>query len=522
MQNNMARDGSNMDMGGQRPPTPSSGENAPSPSKRPRLEGAGFPNGQAMGPGGRSQPMQGPQGVATSGPGANEMMLANGMNPNQMPPNQFNAFNQPQNMQKQQLEVYSQNLAQQQRAAINNQMGKAMNPGAPQGSPMVGQSMDGSAEMFAAGNGNPRMAGAPGQPGQQQGGNHALQDYQMQLMLLEQQNKKRLLMARQEQDNMTQAPHGGPGAVGQPGFPPAMSPQGSRPGPSPNPADQVKRGTPKLGQTGLPGSPMPDGSMPQNRNSPIPAGFDPSQMGGPGMPPQGYYPQMAPNNMRPPSSHPSQAPNFTNQPLSQAQMESMRQRGQMPNGMWPQGPQMMQQNPNQLPQQMGTPRQGNTAMPPPPAPQVGGNEQQRTQPPSPNQNATPAAPPTPNQTNKANPKGKKERAETKKVSIFLFIVCSNDQYLTIVKKPAKKNSTTTGATPASEAEPPPTPTPATPSTPRHAQSFSNNGAQQPGNGPQQQAPPPQPVAQPPMDPNAGAPFGNLDGPDVSCSTHNFW
>jgi hypothetical protein len=32
------------------------------------------------------------------------------------------------------------------------------------------------------------------------GSNHALQDYQMQLMLLEQQNKKRLLMARQEQD----------------------------------------------------------------------------------------------------------------------------------------------------------------------------------------------------------------------------------------------------------------------------------------------------------------------------------
>jgi hypothetical protein len=32
--------------------------------------------------------------------------------------------------------------------------------------------------------------------------NHALQDYQMQLMLLEQQNKKRLLMARQEQDTV--------------------------------------------------------------------------------------------------------------------------------------------------------------------------------------------------------------------------------------------------------------------------------------------------------------------------------
>jgi hypothetical protein len=34
-------------------------------------------------------------------------------------------------------------------------------------------------------------------------GNHALQDYQMQLMLLEQQNKRRLMMARQEQDNIS-------------------------------------------------------------------------------------------------------------------------------------------------------------------------------------------------------------------------------------------------------------------------------------------------------------------------------
>lgn len=39
----------------------------------------------------------------------------------------------------------------------------------------------------------------PPPPGQ---GNHALQDYQMQLMLLEQRNKKRLLMARQEQDKI--------------------------------------------------------------------------------------------------------------------------------------------------------------------------------------------------------------------------------------------------------------------------------------------------------------------------------
>lgn len=36
------------------------------------------------------------------------------------------------------------------------------------------------------------------------GNNHQLQDYQMQLMLLEQQNKKRLLQARQEQDSLNQ------------------------------------------------------------------------------------------------------------------------------------------------------------------------------------------------------------------------------------------------------------------------------------------------------------------------------
>ena len=37
---------------------------------------------------------------------------------------------------------------------------------------------------------------------QRQKQNHALLDYQMQLMLLESQNKKRLLMARQEQESL--------------------------------------------------------------------------------------------------------------------------------------------------------------------------------------------------------------------------------------------------------------------------------------------------------------------------------
>jgi hypothetical protein len=52
----------------------------------------------------------------------------------------------------------------------------------------------------------PRSSSPPGPLGTSQGRNHALQDYQMQLMLLEQQNKKRLMMARQEQDSTIAMP----------------------------------------------------------------------------------------------------------------------------------------------------------------------------------------------------------------------------------------------------------------------------------------------------------------------------
>jgi hypothetical protein len=54
-------------------------------------------------------------------------------------------------------------------------------------------------------------------------GNHALQDYQMQLMLLEQQNKKRLMMARQEQDNI----NGGSSSTHTPAFPGIQQPKRS-------------------------------------------------------------------------------------------------------------------------------------------------------------------------------------------------------------------------------------------------------------------------------------------------------
>ncbi|KAI8933705.1 hypothetical protein NX059_009422 [Plenodomus lindquistii] len=361
----MQRDGSGMEMSGQRPQSPGSNENAPSPNKRPRVDG--------------------------------------GMNGGNMPGNQFGEFAQQGQNSQQKIEVYAQSLANQHRVALNNTSSpQGMNSGV-QGSPMAHPGLDGQETMFA---GNVPRSGMPpnGAPGAPQQGNHALQDYQMQLMLLEQQNKKRLLMARQEQDNMS-GPHQQGGA---PGFATAMSPQGSRAGPSPNPTD-MKRGTPKLGQQVLPGSPMPDGVMQPQRGSPAPnMNFDPNQVP-PGMPPQ-YYPQqqMAQNPMMrpPPSSHPGA--NFNNQQLTAQQVEAMRA-GQMQNTAWRGGPPQPGMMPAQ--QQMGGPMgqnpQQRQQMPPPPAPT---NEQPR---PEPSPSVSNQAPPTPNQTNKANPKKGKVTKENK-------------------------------------------------------------------------------------------------------------
>ncbi|OSS53096.1 hypothetical protein B5807_02182 [Epicoccum nigrum] len=402
----MQRDGSQMDLNGQRPQSPNLNENAPSPNKRPRVEGA-------MG--------------------------------NNMPNAQFNEFGQPAN-----------NAPQQKLEAMT------------QGSPM-NQGLDGQEIMFAGNQSRPGMP--PQQPGQPQQGSHALQDYQMQLMLLEQQNKKRLLMARQEQDNIS-----GPHQQGQGQFPPAMSPSGTRAGPSPNPADMKGR-TPKLGQQGLPGSPMPEGVMQQQRASPAPnMNFPDPNLAPPGMPPQ-FYPQM-PNNpmMRPPSSHPGA--NFNGQQqMTPQQVEAIRN-GQM-NGQWRGGP--PQPGMPQQPQMMGGPMAGGpqqrNQMPPPPAP----TNEQRPE-------ASPAmsnqAPPTPNQGNKAGPKKKGTKDN---------------------KKPAPKKGPNAGTTPAASAgEEAPTPTPSTPITPMHAKSFNPNG--QPQQAPQQ---PPQPQApgQQPM--GNDAPFGDL-------------
>lgn len=433
MMQQMQRDGSDIDINGQRPRTPSLSDNAPSPSKRPRLDGAPF-NAQQMMANGRIPP-QGLQGQQmANNPStmhANNILMQHGINPNALSETQFQSFQQqPPQVQQKSIQVYAQNLASHQRSAMGTQnMPKGMpnQPGMPNhGSPLMQPGPDGVAGMGEFYPGNPVAALRAAQAPNGQNGNHALQDYQMQLMLLEQQNKKRLLMARQEQEGKDSMPRtdGQPGMAGQPGFPPGtgMSPQGSRSGPSPNPNDQMARGTPKMGKTGLPGSPLPDGSMAQTRSSPAPM----MTYNGP-MPPElfqhmksmgeGMGGLQQPNGagMRPPSSHPG---GFNGAQYSNPQMEAMvraQQQGRMPGGNWQQGAQgqapMMQPTPqSQPPQQMGTPQQRN-AMPPPQAPPAGAPNNGR--PASPQQAA---APPTPQPGNKPNPKGKKDTKEPRKVA----------------------------------------------------------------------------------------------------------
>lgn len=375
----MQREGSGMDMNGdQHAVSPGSGgENAPSP-KRARMEG-GF-NGAQMG-------MQGRGGSVGSQlpPGATGNMDAMAMQNQGLDPSMSNMLPHKQASQLQ----YQQAMARQAGAAMTglgqNGAKFGFNPGP--GSPSM--AADGNyADMVSLNQSQMR--------GQTSSNGGALADYQMQLMLLEQQNKKRLMMARQE----AEAPVG---SMTQPGFPGGNSPNG-RQGQSPNPGD-AKHPSPKMGQ----GSPMPDGSMP-NRNSPAPNGFDPSQMNG-GLGPYNMQMNklMGENGMangqmlRAPSSH----------PLGQQQMEMLRRNGgQMPNGNWngqPMPGQMMQQGqggpPN--PTEGNQPQRGN--MPPPQGPPPSNKAQ--TSPSIQN-----AAPPTPSQ--KKDSKSKTNEKKPKVCATF--------------------------------------------------------------------------------------------------------
>lgn len=404
----MQRDPSNSEQ--QRSGSPGSAENGQSPSKRPRLDGTPF-NPQGMQNGrGQAQGIPGQQ-VGDTGPNAIQaahIQLNNGMEPNGLTAQQFQNFPGANPAAK---IAYQQSLAQHQQGQMP---GKNMpNPGGPQhqGSPMMTGGPDsGSIGAFyntqdMNGPGG-RMQNGPQGAQPNGGGNHALQDYQMQLMLLEQQNKKRLMMARQEQDNF-----GGPGRSDQGGGPaaPSMGPNGSFQGTSPqgqgprsvnspNP-NEMKRGTPHMNTAGIP-SPVPEG---QSRNSPSTMGtFMPNGQMESSMPGQQFYNSamgngMAPN-MRPPTS--AQHPGFNG-----GQVPPQQQR---PQG-WPAGSNTPMMPNAQGQTAMGTPQQRN--MPPPAAPTTGAGANGRTQTSSPQQPGQ--APPTPSQANKANPKKKTESKDAK-------------------------------------------------------------------------------------------------------------
>ncbi|CEJ90235.1 Putative Protein F37C4.5 [[Torrubiella] hemipterigena] len=451
-QNPMQRDPSAMD--GNRPSSPASGENAPSPNaKRQRLDSQSF-NGNPSGSMPNGQPVPGMANNNTNMATAHQMLTNHGINPSSLTAQQLHNFaNAPQAARLKSIQTYSQNLSQQQGTQMGNKPMQNAAGAQNQGSPMVPQGPDGAAlNAFynandIAGPGGMRAAG-PGGAQAASGSNHALQDYQMQLMLLEQQNKKRLMMARQEQDNMGGAQPGGPttGPNGQP-FPDA-SPQAVRAGASPNPADQAKRGTPQMNNSGIP-SPVPEGG--QSRDSPNPGmNFMPGHVD-PNMAPHFFkgmegQPQM--NGMRPPSSHPGQ-------PFNQQQMMAARQ-GQTGA---PGNPQQWQQGPNgqMTPQGMqpgqGTPQQ--RAMPPPSAPTAAANGTGNRTTASPQQAA--AAPPTPNQTTKAAPKKKETKAQKEKRAAA-------------AKKTAAANAS---ATPVADASSEQDAAPATPMTPA-TQGFPKN------------------------------------------------
>ena len=411
MQQQMRRDPSDMDVNGQRARTPSSGDNAPSPSKRPRIEGVPF-NAQPMMQNNRG-PMQSMQGQPMMDPSmnpANQMLINSGIDPETLSAGQYSTF------QQQAPAVQAKSIQVNQRLQGNGR--PAPRPGMPgQGSPMVGPGYDLGAGVPEFMSGQAMVRGSV-PPGANNSGNHALQDYQMQLMLLEQQNKKRLLMARQEQDNVRQPE--GQQIPGGPSYAQGVSPSGSRSGPSPGPNDQMGKRSPKMVPGGLPGSPMPDG-MAQARSSPASMGFHgqvPAEMFQMRGIENGIGPT-APNGMRmQPSSHPGQigGGGFNPAQPQQQHAEAMRaQATRMPNGQqWQQAPPpgqapVMQPNQGQQPAQMGTPQQRN-AMPPPQAVPTGtGANGARPSPPA------QGAPPTPQPANKANPKGKKDTKETKKV-----------------------------------------------------------------------------------------------------------
>lgn len=413
---------------------------------------------------------------------AQQTLLQNGIDPSQLTPQQFNQFQMSSaNGKKMALQEYASNVNTQ-HSPMQHQMQQhqMMKMAGQMGGQQMGMPPGGDERMVEYYGGGPHGGPHPGVPGGANGTQtHALQDYQMQLMVLEQQNKKRLLKARAEQDDLSRG-----GQAGMQG----MSPPGSRAQPSPQPQIDMKRGTPKIANAVGPGSPLPDGQMPQGpqqRQSPAAMpGFNGQN---PQDPNGAFYGANGPAGMqngpgmRPPSSHPNgqgmqQIPdqmmgqNFQRPPAGRGQPGVWQQQ---PGGMPGQPGMGMQSGPQQgggQPAVAGGQRQGQGnmagSMPPPAQPNTGPGGRAPSSPSLGGQ----AQPPTPTQANKAAPKAAKP-----KVSKVTSHANPRSSRTDSPKRPPKKAATSqpsqapTAATPSSG---PPTPTPTTPITPQHANSFN--------------------------------------------------
>lgn len=167
----------------QRASSPAS-ENVSSPSKRPRLHEAAFHTGAKPNLGLPGQPVAVPNATSS------HMLMAHGTAPQNMSQVQLqNLVGASQAGQAKSIQSYSHNLQQHHGSQMANK--QLPNEGCPanQDPPdIVSQAPEISAYYNAPGSLDVPGRAGPSGPGasQQGGGNHALQDYQMQLMLLEQ------------------------------------------------------------------------------------------------------------------------------------------------------------------------------------------------------------------------------------------------------------------------------------------------------------------------------------------------
>jgi len=171
---------------------PSSSNNAASPSKHDHVDGLQFGQPhpiQYQYHCGTSHDIAAAESMNTLNRGIN-LLTENGINPSYLNPAQMEVFQaQSPQIQEKSIRLYAHDIMINQRRQCMRSLG----------STIIQPGVDDNMPRFSNGNTALQM-----NSGVQinSAGNHALQDYQMQLMLLEQQNKKRLLLARQEQARM--------------------------------------------------------------------------------------------------------------------------------------------------------------------------------------------------------------------------------------------------------------------------------------------------------------------------------